>query len=117
MRLSSVLLGGLAALALMVAVPAYAEMTSMEDSDLAGIEAKGDASIDFGAYSWGDGHAGDISDHKGALDNGAAASTSITGVNSANVWGAYAGADALGPALTGTDVTSSATANAAVGGF
>jgi hypothetical protein len=115
MKASHYLLGAVAALALMVAIPVHAEMAAMEDADLAGIAAKGDATVDFGTYSWADAHDADASDHKGALDN--AGSATLSGINTANVWGAYAGAEAFGPASGGTDNVSSATANGAIGGF
>jgi hypothetical protein len=117
MKRSRYILGALAALALMAAIPVQAEMAAMEDSDLAGIAAKGDATINFGSYGWGDTHAADASDHKGALDNGPAASATLTGINTANVWGAYAGAEAFGPVAAGGANVSSATANGAIGGF
>ena len=117
MKLSHYIFGGMAALALMVAVPAYAEMTTVADSDLDGIAAKGDASVAFAGYSWTDTHAADSSEHKGAVDNGAAAVNTESGINTANVWGTYAGAEAFGPGGTGVDTTSSATSNAGIGGF
>jgi len=114
MKLSRYILGGMAALALMVAIPVHAEMTAIADSDLDGIAAKGNASVTFAGYSWGDSHTTDASNHKGALDNTGANTES--GINTANVWGSYAGAEAFGP-LTGLDTTASATSNAGIGGF
>ena len=110
------ILGGMAALALMVAVPVKAEVATMVDSDLDGITAKGTASVTFTGYTWVDDHNLDASDHKGAVDNAALASTTLSNaVNPANVWGTYAGANAVGDASL--DSTASATSNAGIGGF
>ena len=116
MKISGYILGGMAALALLLAVPVYAEMTDMADSDLDGIAAKGtaDATVDFDSYVWDDDHAEASSAYKGALEN--AVAITMGGVNTANVWGAYAGAEAFGP-LDGGDTTSTAVANGGIGGF
>ncbi|HEY4485273.1 MAG TPA: hypothetical protein VI702_02965 [Nitrospiria bacterium] len=110
------ILGGMAALALMVAAPVKAEVATMVDSDLDGITAKGNASVTMSGYTWVDAHGTDGSDHKGAVDNAALASTTLSNsVNAANVWGSFAGANAVGDASL--DSTASATSNAGIGGF
>ena len=108
-------LGGVALLALLIAVPVRAEVASVSDSDLDAISGKGDATVTFGAYFWVDAHDTDASNHKGALDN--QGTIGLTGINTANVWGAYAGAEAIGPALDGSNTSADATANMAIGGF
>lgn len=115
MQRISYMLGGLAVLAVLVAAPVKAEMVTVSDSDLDTISGKGDATVSFGAYSWFDSHAADASNHKGALDN--QGSIALSGINTANVWGAYAGAEAIGPALNGGNTSAEATANMAIGGF
>lgn len=106
--------GSLAVAALLIAVPAQAEMDTVSDSDMDAISGKGNASIVFGGYSWGDDHTADASDHKGALDNQGV--ITLSGINSANVWGAYAGAEVFADGNTGA-TEAEATANLAVGGF
>jgi hypothetical protein len=115
MKLMLSVCASLAVVALLNAAPVGAEMAAVSDSDLDTISGKGNASITFLGFSWGDDHSADASNHKGALDN--QGSISLTGINTANVWGAYAGAEAFGPATGGTDNVSSATANGAIGGF
>jgi opacity protein-like surface antigen len=119
------ILAGLAVVALLVAVSVQAEMVSVSDSDLDAVAGKGNATITFGGYSWDDDHSLDNSDHKGALANDS--SVTMTGINVANVWGAYAGADVLASEnncvctdlsiAAGITATSDATANLAIGGF
>ncbi|HEY4485270.1 MAG TPA: hypothetical protein VI702_02950 [Nitrospiria bacterium] len=109
------MLGIFAVMALLVAGPVQAEMTSVSDSDLDAVSGKGDATVDFGAYSWTDDHSTDGSLHKGALDNQGV--ISISGANAANVWGAYAGANSAATLAGGGNIAADATANLAVGGF
>jgi len=119
MKISRYILGGMAALALLVAIPVHAEMAAITDSDLDGITAKGDASVDFSngvdaGYDWSDDHSGDISDHKGAVSNTGA--VTLNAINTANVWGVYSGAEVFGGVLGG-NTEATATSNAGIGGF
>ena len=111
------MLGGLAVFAFVVAVPVRAEMVAVSDSDLDTVSGKGTAIINFGAYEWTDNHNNDSADQKGALAN--EGTIILTGINTANVWGAYAGADAFGTETCFAACTTSAdaTANLAIGGF
>ena len=109
------ILGGMAVLALLVAMPVQAEMAAVSDSELDAVSGKGNATVDFGSYIWTDDHSVDSSLFKGALDNQGA--INISGINTANVWGAYAGAEAIA-GLNATGSTSAeSTANLAIGGF
>ncbi len=117
MKISSFILGGLAALAIMIAVPVQAEMASVSDTDLDGISGKGNTSITYGGLLWDDLHTADTSNHKGGLYNSAVAVTGITGINTANVWGTYAGAESFGSDTGAGSTTSTATSNAGFGGF
>ena len=114
MRILRYILGGMAALVLMVAIPVHAEMTAITDSDLDGIAAKGAASVTFGGYDWSDDHTADNSQQKGAVNNTGA--ISLAGLNTANVWGVYSGAEVFG-GITGGNTNAEATANAGIGGF
>ena len=109
------MLGILAVLALLVAGPVQAEVTSVSDSDLDAVSGKGDATVSFGTYSWTDNHGTDASNHKGALDNQGV--IALDGANAANVWGAYAGANSAASLGSGGNIAADATANLAVGGF
>ncbi len=113
MKITSYIFAGLAVLALMIAAPVNAEMSSISDTDLDEVSAKGDASVSFGGYSWNDSHATDGSTHKGAVANVA---TAGVGINTANVWGTYAGAESFGSDV-GLNTESTATSNAGFGGF
>jgi len=88
MKKATLILGGIAVLALM-AMPVWAGMSPIADSDLAGISGKASnqylfsgtsntsqiltsdnsANIQVGWYQWNDDHSADVSDHKGANDD------------------------------------------------
>jgi hypothetical protein len=114
MKLMLSVCASLAVVALLNAAPVGAEMAAVSDSDLDTISGKGNASVTFGGYEWSDNHAADASDHKGALDN--QGTINLTGINTANVWGVYAGAEAISDGNTG-NTEAEATANLAIGGF
>jgi hypothetical protein len=77
------ILGGMAMLALLLAVPVRSEMVTASDSDLSGITGKvnntltftggavtditagGSANVQFGWYQWNDDHSADVSINKG----------------------------------------------------
>lgn len=135
------ILGGIAGLALLLAVPVWAgEMSQVTDSDLAGISGKvntylfsgalttdqantngSSANISVGWYQWSDDHTADTSDHKGANDQSGSDSTVQQNVvATANViqWGAWATTNwnTASETSTGT-IISMAYATMANGGF
>jgi len=112
MKKAIMLLGGIAVLALLAA-PVWAGMSSVADSELAGISGKANnqylfsgtsntdqsmtqdnsANIQVGWYQWNDDHSTDASDHKGANDvSGDATTTQQNVVADTNLinWGAAA---------------------------
>jgi hypothetical protein len=112
MKKAILILGGLAVLALM-AMPVWAGMSPIADSELAGISGKANnqylfsgtsntsqvltsdnsANIQVGWYQWNDNHSADVSDHKGANDvSGTSTTTQENVVADTNIiqWGAAA---------------------------
>jgi hypothetical protein len=112
MKKAILILGGIAVLALM-ALPVWAGMSSVADSDLAGISGKANnqylfsgtsntnqtmtednsANIQVGWFQWNDDHSTDMSNHKGANDvSGDATTTQQNVVADTNLiqWGAAA---------------------------
>ncbi len=115
MKTLTTILGSLAVVALMLVAPVQAEMAAVSDSELDAVSGKGNATVSFCSYAWDYDHTTDASLFKGALDNQGA--IDISGINTANVWGAYAGSEAFA-GLTATGSTSAeSTANLAIGGF
>jgi len=90
---------GIGMLALLLAVPVWAEMAVVSDSDLGSITGKdntlenGSADIQIDGFVWADNHAADVSNHKGANDQSGTVSN-VQGLvkGQANVinWGAAA---------------------------
>ena len=112
MKKAILLLGGMAVLALLAA-PAWAGLSPVADSELAGISGKADnqylfsgtanttqsltsdnsANILVGWFQWNDDHSTDASDHKGANDvSGVSTTTQANVVSDTNLiqWGAAA---------------------------
>jgi len=118
------IISGLAVLVLLLAVPVWAEMASVSDSDLAGITGKvntytfgadasisqsasGDtsANIQVGWYQWTDTHTTDTTNQKaanyfGSETAGNTAQSNVTASINAITWGATGNGE-----LTATDVT------------
>jgi hypothetical protein len=137
------ILGGIAMLALLVAMPAKAEMTAVGDSDLAGISGKAgsandytfssasttnqantggsSSNIEFGWFQWNDDHAKDVSNHKGANDQSGAASQvqqNVTELQNGINWGAWGSLSYLSTSETSSStVAQMAYAIMGVGGF
>jgi len=134
--------GGLAGLALLLAVPAMAGMSTVTDTDLSGISGKaaendytfsagstvtqtetGDnsANIVVGFEQWNDDHSADASNHKGSNDqSGAASLVQVTVNESANAiqWGSAANSLFTATSISGAgDFTNMAYGVFAGGGF
>jgi hypothetical protein len=137
------IIGGIAMLALLVAVPAKAEMTAVGDSDMAGISGKAGTANDYtfssnsvtnqlnsndsssniqvGWFQWNDDHTSDVSDHKGANDQAGDTSSvqqNIVADHNAINWGAWSSLSwkSSGDTSTGT-IAQMPYAIMAVGGF
>jgi hypothetical protein len=102
---------GLGMLALLLAVPVWAEMAVVSDSDLGSVTGKnnylenGSANIQIDIFSWTDDHTADQSDHKGANDQSGTSSTVQSDVHAAaNVinWGAAAQNNLVSDSIAGT---------------
>lgn len=102
---------GMGMLALLLAVPVWAEMAAVSDSDLGSITGKdnynanGSADIQIDGFLWTDTHAADNSNHKGANDQSGSNSTVQSDVQAeANVinWGAAAQNSLVSDTVGGT---------------
>jgi hypothetical protein len=141
------ILGGIAVLALFLAVPVRAEFASLSDADLDGISGKaaatnaanfdnaggltefisGDANVQVGYYQWNDDHTGDVSKQKAAnyFDSGAIGTAGLSNQAQQNVvsninaitWGATGNGNLVAGAVSAATFTNMDYATMVVGGF
>jgi len=137
------ILSGLVMLALLMALPVWAEMAAVSDSEMAGITGKAatntltfstgafttqsassdtSANIQVGWYQWSDNHNLDGSQQKAANDFDSAnfsnqAQQNVTAAINAINWGATGNGEIVAGSLTTSDFTNMDYAVMAVGGF
>lgn len=136
------ILTGLAMLAMALAVPVWAEMISVSDTDLAGVAGKANtftfgggttsdqtansdssANIQVGWYQWSDNHAGDTTNQKASnyfssgSQQGNEAQQNVVAAINAISWGATGNGQFTAASISGGDFTNMDYAVMAVGGF
>ena len=137
------ILSGLVMLSLLIALPVWAEMAAVSDSEMAGITGKAatntytfssgaftrqtassdtSANIQVGWYQWSDNHATDQSNQKAANDFDSSGGSNqaqyqVTAAINAINWGATGNGEIVAGDLAATDFTNMDYAVMAVGGF